>query len=205
MEELKKILVILIKKKGTYEWLWICSQPLVFGHSSQQTRDSNSCKEYLRLRPNMKVTSFVLFLLIISSAQTTSNEVEGRSLIQSNEQGKKSLMMENLNGNGTIEVSTSLNNKNATLASKYVHTHAMLKASSAGGRKGGGGFGGGGGKGGGGAGVVGGGVAGGVIGGGIVGGCPPLIHLLLLPTIQLLPTIRLWIPLWIWTQIQQLL
>ncbi|WJX25054.1 hypothetical protein P8452_14130 [Trifolium repens] len=26
MEELKKILVILIKKKGTYEWPWSCSQ-----------------------------------------------------------------------------------------------------------------------------------------------------------------------------------
>jgi hypothetical protein len=34
----------------------------------------------------MKVTFFVLFLLIISSAQTISNEDEGRSLIQSKEQ-----------------------------------------------------------------------------------------------------------------------
>jgi hypothetical protein len=45
----------------------------------------------------MKVTFFVLFLLIISSAQTISNEDEGRSLIQSKKQQVNEL-------NGTISL-----------------------------------------------------------------------------------------------------
>ncbi|WJX48682.1 hypothetical protein P8452_35214 [Trifolium repens] len=95
----------------------------------------------------MKVTFFVLFLLIISSAQTISNKDEGRSLIQSKEQVNE--LNGTLNANGHVEVSTSLNNKNVTVASKNEHKDEMLRASSGGGRKGGSGFGGGGGGGGG--------------------------------------------------------
>jgi hypothetical protein len=49
----------------------------------------------------MKVTFFVLFLLIISSAQTISNEDEGRSLIQSKEQ------VNELNGTISLPFQTS--------------------------------------------------------------------------------------------------
>jgi hypothetical protein len=53
----------------------------------------------------MKVTFFVLFLLIISSAQTISNKDEGRSLIQSKEQ------VNELNGTFYLPFQTSMHEK----------------------------------------------------------------------------------------------
>ncbi|KAK2378516.1 hypothetical protein QL285_066411 [Trifolium repens] len=119
----------------------------------------------------MKVTFFLLLLLTISSAQDISNEDEGRSLIHSNEQANE--LNGNLYGNGNIEVSTSLNNKNVNVTSKNMHKYEMfvtIRASLGGGKGGGGGGGkggggGGGGKGGGGKGGGGGGRKGGGGGG----------------------------------------
>jgi hypothetical protein len=71
----------------------------VFGLVQSKQEIQILCKEYLRV--NMKVTFFVLFLLIISSAQTISNEDEGRSLIQSKEQ------VNELNGTISLPFQTS--------------------------------------------------------------------------------------------------
>ncbi|PNX79842.1 hypothetical protein L195_g035832, partial [Trifolium pratense] len=90
------------------------------------------------------------------------------------------LMIGNSYGNGNIEVSKSLNNKNVIVASKNEHKHELSVTIRKGGGFGGGGRGGGGGKRGGGfgeggkgGGKKGGGAAGGFAGGvagGIIGG-----------------------------------
>ncbi|WJX42664.1 hypothetical protein P8452_29872 [Trifolium repens] len=117
----------------------------------------------------MKVTFFALFLVIISCAQAISNEDEGRSLIQSKEQVNE-LNIGNSYGNGNMEVSKSLNNKNVIIASQNEHKHDLSvtirhSMRGGGGGRGGGKGGGGGGKGGGGKGGGGGGRKGGGGGG----------------------------------------
>ncbi|KEH28567.1 hypothetical protein MtrunA17_Chr4g0001911 [Medicago truncatula] len=119
----------------------------------------------------MKVIFFVLFILIISNAQSIiSNEEEGRSIIQINEEAHE--FNGNLYGNGNIEVSTRLNSKNVIVASKNEHEHKHELSDAISFSTGGGGRGGGASEGGGmgGGGGVAGGAAGGIIGGGIVGG-----------------------------------
>ncbi|XP_045786385.1 glycine-rich RNA-binding, abscisic acid-inducible protein-like isoform X1 [Trifolium pratense] len=112
----------------------------------------------------MKISIFLaLFLVImISCVQVISNENEERSLIHTNEQAHE--IIGNSNGNGTIEASTRLNNKDVLVQTQNEHKHDLFVTIRKGGKGGGGGGIGGRGMG------RGGGAAAGIIGGGVIGG-----------------------------------